>query len=116
MFRARVCIFPNTKENGIERRLMEYGFSAHYIFTVGKYLGLYPLLGINYAIETEEYLDLHEEKTSLGANLGAGFHLEFGNYFPYVEYKYVASDLAQNVFSIGVLVTINKGGKKEHHE
>ncbi len=108
--------FPKIKEGALERELVEYGFSGHYIFKLSESIGFYPLLGINYAIETEKELDIHEEKTSLGLNLGAGFHLEYGRYFPFAEYKYVASDLAQSVFSIGVLFNLSKKEKKENNQ
>lgn len=115
----RICLgpeyayFPKIKEGKLERELVEYGFSGHYIFNLSESIGFYPLIGINYAIETERELDTHHEKTSLGLNLGAGFHLEYGRYLPFIEYKYVASNLAQSVLSIGLLINLNTENKEE---
>ena len=107
--------FPSIKEGDVERELTEYGISGHYIFRLNSYLGFYPLIGINYSIEKEKEIGLEGETYSIGANLGAGFHLEFGRYFPFAEYKYVASGLPQNVFSIGVLINVkNQDGEKSH--
>ena len=105
-FGPEFAFFPETRERDVETKLTEYGFTGHFILNVTESLGIYPLLGLNYAVETEKSFGLHEETTSFGANLGAGLHLELENYFPYLEYKYVASGLAQNVVSIGILITI----------
>lgn len=115
-FGPEFALFPSKKENGVSEELVEWGFSGHYIFPISEHLAFYPLVGLNYAVETISYQDVVEETTSFGANLGAGFHLEYGSYFPFVEYKYVASELAQNVISLGVLINLKKPKKeaKEH--
>ena len=115
-FGPEFAYFPKIKEGGIEKELTEFGISGHYIFKLSESIGFYPLVGINYAIETERELDIHEEKTSLGLNLGGGFHLEYGRFFPFAEYKYVTSDLAQSVFSIGVLFNISKTEKEDYNQ
>jgi len=111
-----LAYFPTIEEKGIKKELMEYGFSGHYIFPLSEHLAFYPLVGLNFAIETKSHQDVVEEVTSFGANLGAGFHLECGRYFPYAEYKYVASALAQNVFSIGLLINIPNPKKESNTE
>ncbi len=115
-FGPEFALFPTVKEGQVERKLTEYGISGHYIFQLNEYIGLYPLAGLNYAIETENFQDVVEEKTAFGANLGGGFHLEFGRYFPFAEYKYVASSLSQNVISVGLLINIGITKENTHHE
>jgi len=107
--------FPRIKEREQERELTEYGFTGHYIFNVNERVGVFPLVGLNYAIERERELDQFEEESSFGLNIGGGIHIEYDRYFPYVEYKYVASRLAQSVFSIGVLININEPVKEENN-
>lgn len=110
-----VAYFPTVKEGELERELIEYNFSAHLIFNLTKRIAAFPAVGLNYSMETERELDIEKQESSLGLNLGGGIHLEYGRYFPYIEYKYVASNLPQNAFSIGVLINVGSG-KNEDEE
>ena len=94
----------------------EYNLSLHYIFELSHVVGVYPLTGINYAIENERYtISGHEDHRmdAFGLNIGAGVHFELKRWFPVVEYKYVISDLPQHALAIGALYFV--GERKTEH-
>ncbi len=74
---------------------------GHYIFET-KWVGIYPLIGVNYTQETE-----HEHTVdAFGFVYGAGTHRNFGKFTAFMEYSRVQSDLKDHVFSLGVFYRI----------
>lgn len=73
-------------------------------------LYIYPLVGLNYTSVKNRLFGIESTNTEVGANLGAGAGINFGPLSPFVEYKYVASEYDQSVFTVGLLITV--GGEK----
>ena len=103
--------------------LSEFNFNFHYIFEVNHYLGLYPLVGYNYSVETERILDNKgqnevEIKQASGINFGAGFHVTIGPISIFTEYSYVLrfGDINDHVISLGMFYALDfkKEKEKEH--
>ena len=121
----RVCFgpeytyfFPTTRNfdgEEVEIGLSEFNFNMHYIFEVTHKIGVYPLAGFNLSRETEQGEGLNHKsvQSEVGLNLGAGFHVPFGDFVVFAEYDRLFSELAQNSFLVGVL--INFGEKPGSH-
>ncbi len=121
-FGPEFAYFPSqfgTDEYDIQ--LNEYGFVAHYIFEIIEKVGVYPLLGLNYSVETKIFPETRETKNAFGLSGGVGGHLTFGNFLPYAEYKFITGELSQSTISLGVIYNIHLSGghesehEKEHH-
>jgi hypothetical protein len=120
-FGPEFSYFPTIKHEDVDVQLTEYGFVAHYIFEINHKAGAYPLIGINYSVENETHNGESSSKSALGASFGAGFHLNFNNFLPFAEYKFITGELSQSTISIGLIYNLNLGKKKdagteEHHE
>jgi len=113
-FGPEVAWFPEISEGEVERQLTEFNITGHYIFEVHHKVGAYPLFGFNYSIEKETEHDEEITEEALGLNLGAGLHLSYGRFLPFVEYKYVTGDLSQHAFSAGVLFILFDRKKQKH--
>ena len=79
-------------------------------------MGVYPVVGLNYSQEKEEYTDTGEEETlkKWGANLGIGTHYAVNKFTVFLEYDHLFSNLSQNTFILGVFYTF--GEKSEEGE
>lgn len=105
----RICFgpefsyFPKTSENGISRQLTEYGLAFHYIFELNEKLGIYPLTSFNYSREVENSHQHTQLNTAFGIGFGAGLHASFGDFFPFIEGKYLTGNLAQASVNAGVI-------------
>ena len=118
-FGPEISYFKKDIENG-EITFFEANANLHYILDVGKGLGVYPLSGINYSVETERenhnmMVEEHTEK-AWGLNAGAGLHYAKGRFLFFSEYKYVISELDDHFFTIGALINFSlaKNSKKKH--
>lgn len=110
------------RSNGEEElSLFEANVNLHYIVELNKSLGVYPLAGINYTIETEiENKGFDEERfreNAFGFNIGGGFHYAVGSILFFAEYKYVISSLDDHFVTAGALVSFSLAGKnkQKHH-
>ena len=112
----------NLREN---RDLWEVNFNVHYVVELSHKFGFYPVTGINYSNETEDFF-LNNERIETetirewGVNLGAGFHYLINpKWIIFTEWDHLFSDLSQNSFTAGLFFTFGKGfgqhkGNSEH--
>ena len=94
----KICFGPEASYfKKDDKTIKDVEFVGHYIFET-KWVGIYPLIGINYTQETE-----HEHTIdAFGVVYGAGTHRNFGNFTTFIEYSRVQSALKDHVFSMGV--------------
>lgn len=85
---------------------------VHYIFEIKEKVGLYPLLGLNYSVETESHNEETEKKDVFGASFGMRVHLTFNKWLPFAEYKYISGELSQSTVSIGLIYNLHLNNKK----
>lgn len=127
----RFCIGPefswfrqDTKMVGSEelrRNLVEFNINGHMNVKLFGPLMFYPLMGLNYSVENEDFLhdgELEESETlrEWGFNLGSGLHYNLGkDWILFLEYDHLFSKLSQNTLSFGILVGFGKI-KGDHHE
>lgn len=109
-FGPEVSYFKTSSEEK-ETSLFEANINLHYILELGNGFGFYPLGGINYSVETEEYLHAteteHHTEDAFGLNAGAGFHYAIGKIIFFAEYKYLISELEDYFFTAGALFTFS---------
>lgn len=122
----RICFGPeftyfkkrteNSASEEIDISLFEINLNAHYLFEVTHKLGIYPVIGLNYSQEKEDYTDTEEEVTEKkwGMNVGAGTHYTVNKFTVFLEYDHLFSDLSQNTFILGAFYTFGK--KSEERE
>lgn len=129
---GKVCLGPeftlfgNNEETAgdltVETSLWELNFNAHFIFELSHKVGFYPVAGINFSHEREEFFMgnmLEEEETieKWGINAGAGFHyILTPKFIAFTEWDHLFSDLSQNTFTIGIFYTFGKGFEMNGHE
>lgn len=119
-FGPEISYFKKTTE-AIELSLFEANANLHYILDLKKGLGIYPLSGINYSLETEIEKDNSEEEKhtedAFGLNIGAGLHYASGRMLFFAEYKYVISELDDHFLSVGALINFSlaKKDKQKQH-
>ena len=77
----------------------DFDFVVHYIFET-KLVGIYPLAGVNYIVETEEG---HDAERAVGAVFGAGIHRNFNKVTFFGEYARVQSNLDDHLFTFGLM-------------
>lgn len=102
--------------------LSEINLNIHYVFELTHHLGWYPVVGFN-ATRIRETVtgpwlteaDVHIVQAA-GANLGGGLHGKFKRWSPYLEYKYVAGELADHFIAAGVVFTFSKREPDGSHE
>lgn len=127
----RYCLGPefswflqDTKMVGGEelvRNLVEFNFNGHVNLELVGPLMFYPLVGLNYSVEKEEYRhngEVEESETlkEWGVNVGSGLHLNLGkDWILFAEYDHLFSNLSQNTLTFGILVGFGKI-KGDHHE
>lgn len=105
----------------LQRNLQEFNFNGHMNIQFVGPLMYYPLIGLNYSVEKEDYVhngQVEESETlkEWGFNLGSGLHYNLGkDWILFAEYDHLFSKLSQNTLTFGILVGFGKikGG---HHE
>jgi len=85
-----------------EEQVYEINAVGHYIFET-KWVGIYPLAGVNYTIEQEEGHDAEQE---FGVVFGAGIHRNFKNVTVFGEYSHVESELRDDFVTVGLMFSI----------
>ena len=106
------------------RNLVEFNFNGHMNVPLLGPLMFYPLVGLNYSVEKEEYLhngEVAEAETlrEWGLNVGSGLHLNLTKHWlVFVEYDHLFSELNQNTLTFGLLVGFGKikGGHEVHED
>ena len=78
--------------------IQDFNFIGHYIFET-PWVGVYPLVGGNYTVES----DGHETENALGLVLGGGLHRNFHRITVFAEYAHVKSHLKDDFLSLGCL-------------
>lgn len=106
-FGPEVSYFPYQNiDEDYEKSIVDLNINAHYIFELSERLGLYPLTGVNYTIETERLVDENndsKEENNFGLNYGAGLHYKFNNTFVFGEFKGVSGPLHAEFITVGVI-------------
>ena len=105
----------------LQRNLVEFNFNGHMNVELFGPLMFYPLIGLNYSLEKEDYVhngEIEESETlkEWGFNLGSGLHYNLGkDWIIFAEYDHLFSKLSQNTLTFGILVGFGKI-KSGHHE
>ncbi len=105
----------------LQRNLVEFNFNGHVNLELFGPLMFYPLIGLNYSVEKEDFLhngDIEESETlkEWGLNVGSGLHYSLKeDWIVFAEYDHLFSNLSQNTLTFGILVGFGKikGG---HHD
>lgn len=98
----KICFGPEYsyfKNEDIE--IVDFDFIGHYIFET-KWVGIYPLVGANYTVETE----YHSEElvtASLGLVMGAGVHRNFKYITVFVEYSRIELGINDQFIAGGLM-------------
>lgn len=107
----------------LQRNLVEFNFNGHMNLEIVGPLMFYPLIGLNYSVEKEDYVhngEIEESETlkEWGFNLGSGLHYNLGkDWILFAEYDHLFSKLSQNTLTFGLLVGFGKiKGDHGHHE
>jgi len=101
----KICFGPEYsyfKNDAFE--IVDFDFIGHYIFET-KFAGIYPLLGVNYTVETEREL-IEEVKESAGAVYGIGMHRNFSDITFFVEYSRVESGIDDQFITGGIMYSL----------
>jgi hypothetical protein len=93
------CFGPEVSyfDNGHET-LLDLDVVAHYIFET-KWVGIYPVAGLNYAMEK---VGQHQEK-NMGAVFGAGVHRNFKSFTGFLESTRVENRKDDWLFTLGII-------------
>lgn len=108
----------------LQRNLIEFNFNGHMNLEIVGPLMFYPLIGLNYSVEKEDYVhngEIEESETlrEWGFNLGSGLHYNLGkDWILFAEYDHLFSKISQNTLTFGILVGFGKikGGHGHHEE
>lgn len=95
-------------ENGkrVIRKELEYNINANYVFEIKKWIGVYPLAGINYSKVTIHPEGEEPDKRWITAfNSGGGLEVSIKTVRLYLESKYVTR-LEKYDLTIGVLIDL----------
>lgn len=112
-FGPEVSYFPKDKLFNSDEYLFELNITGHYLIELKENFVVYPLIGINYSYEKEVHHEHLVNESAFGLSIGYGIHYKVKNLFPFIEYKYIVGDLAQHVYSVGVLFSLKS---EKHHE
>ena len=93
--------------------ISDLNFNAHYIFEIANKLGVYPLTGLNYTIETERTLDVIEREEAFAINYGFGIHYKVGELFIFSEFKGITGELKDEFITAGVIYSFPSKKEKE---
>lgn len=97
-----ICFGPEysfVKYEDVE--VVDFDLVGHYIFET-PWMGIYPLIGANYTIETEDH---HEKEitASLGVVFGAGVHRNFNGLTIFAEYSRVEWGINDQFITTGLM-------------
>lgn len=85
------------------RSWWEINANGHYYFAQESGWEFYGLAGINVTTRTIELGEARDPDTEVGLNLGIGVNYQWKDtLLPFGSFKYVASNLDQAVFSVGI--------------
>jgi len=113
-FGPEVTIFPFQSVNNEEDiAITDLNFNAHYIFEISHKLGIYPLTGLNYTIETERSSNVTEREEAFAVNYGFGLHYKLGNLYVFSEFKGVTGELKDEFLTVGVIFGLSSKKEKE---
>ncbi|MFK7968715.1 MAG: hypothetical protein AB8F95_00015 [Bacteroidia bacterium] len=102
----RLCFGPEYsyfKNQDVE--VIDFDFVGHYIFET-KWLGIYPLFGVNYTVEKETHA-MHEVHEALGLVFGAGVHRNFNKLTVFAEYSNVILGIEDQFVTMGIMYNFN---------
>ena len=102
----KLCFGPEfSMFSNDEVDLIDFDAVVHYIFET-PITGIYPVVGINYTIESEDS-ELHgtTEEEAWGVLFGLGVHRNFKKWTCFLEYTRVESDLHDQFSTIGLMYT-----------
>jgi len=90
-----------------DQSLTDINLVAHYILDL-KGIGVYPVGGINYSIETKnsEEHGSHTKK-AWGLVTGVGVHRNFKRFTLFTEYSHHFSSIPDNLIALGALITFH---------
>jgi len=95
-----------------DKSLTDINLVAHYIVDV-KGIGIYPVGGVNYSIETENDEDHGSHtKKAWGLVTGVGMHRNFKRFTLFTEYSHHFSSIPDDLVALGALITFHP--KKNH--
>lgn len=116
-FGPEVAVFPFQEiGDGHELSLVDLNVNAHYIFELTHKLGIYPLGGLNYSIESERSDSESTERISeVGLNYGFGGHLNFHPLFVFFEFKGIAGQLNDTFVTAGLIFPLSRSQSAEEH-
>ena len=101
----RLCLGPELSYlRAKESKLMDANLVLHCIFET-KWLGIYPLVGLNYSRDTKTN---GMEDSGFGSLWGAGIHRNFRKLTFFVEYSFIESKLRDQFLTFGFLPVITR--------
>jgi len=117
-FGPEVSFFPYQEIGEEEEKsILDLNVNAHYIFEIGEKLGLYPLSGINYTIESERLIEepeIDNEEEAIGINYGAGIHYNlYKEAFIFAEFKGIIGQLNAQFITAGFIIDLPFKKEKE---
>ncbi len=83
-----------------EIEIVDFDFVGHYIFET-PWVGIYPLVGVNYSVEEE--LEHDETIAEVGLVFGAGIHRNFKNFTGFIEYSRVEYGIEDQFITFGLM-------------
>lgn len=112
-FGPEISYFPSQNiGDSVEKSILELNVNAHYILQLNKRLGVYPLFGINYTEEKENYLNSTEKTDAFGINYGAGMHYNINDLFFFTEFKGIVGQLKAEFITLGMIYNFKKRKKE----
>jgi hypothetical protein len=85
-----------------DEQILDFNLIGHYIIDT-KFIGIYPLAGVNYTIETDD----HHKENSIGVVFGAGIHRNLGRLTIFTEYSHVQGRISDDFLAVGLMININ---------
>lgn len=99
-----ICFGPEvTFLKKVDLKVLDINIIGHYIFET-PWMGIYPLLGINFTRETEH----HHTESAFGLAYGAGMHYNFGMLSLFAEYSRIESHIPDQFITGGLMYTFSK--------
>ena len=119
-FGPEVTFFPFQElDEEADASILDANFNIHYIFEVSHKLGIYPLSGINYTIETERFsegLPNSQTENDFGINYGFGAHYKIKHSFVFAEFKGIVGKLSDEFITVGVIFPLSKNKEQKEHK
>ena len=114
-FGPELTYFPKTSHvidgENTDVSLTEFNFNGHHHFNIGvKYLGVYPLAGLNWSREEEG----EETNEAFGINIGAGLHYSKKKWTIFTEIIHLTGELSEQTILLGFFYTPSK--TINHHD